>query len=209
MRKTYKYRIYLTKGQSRLLDQQLETCRWVYNETLAERKRAYAERGVRLRLYDTQAMLPVWKLTKPELRLVQSQVLQNVQVRVDLAFQAFFGRVREGAEQPGFPRFKGKGRYDSITYPQYGKDTGTYLKGDRLILSKVGTVHVILHRPVEGTPKTVTVSRSRTGKWFVCFSCEVEANELHPSSEDVGVDVGLAWFATFSNAEKLDNPRFY
>jgi putative transposase len=209
MRKTYKYRIYLTKGQRRLLEGQLETCRWVYNETLAERKRAYEERGVRLRLYDTQAMLPVWKLTKPELKGVQSQVLQNVQVRVDLAFQAFFRRVREGAEEPGFPRFKGKGRYDSITYPQYGKDTGTYLKGDRLILSKVGAVYVILHRPVEGTPKTVTVSRSRTGKWFVCFSCEVEANELHPSSEVVGVDVGLASFATFSDGEKIDNPRFY
>lgn len=103
MRKAYKYRIYLTKGQRRLLEQQLEQCRWVSNETLAERKRAYEERGVSLRLYDTQAMLPVWKLAKPELRLVQSQVLQNVQVRVDLAFQSFFRRVREGAEDPAFP----------------------------------------------------------------------------------------------------------
>ena len=209
MRKAFKYRIYVTKGQRRLLEQQLDVCRWVYNETLAERKRAYEERGESLRLYTTQAMLPVWKRAKPLLKQVQSQVLQNVQVRVDLAFQSFFRRVRAGAEEVGFPRFKGVGRYDSITYPQYGKDTGTYFKGERLILSKVGAVQVVLHRPVDGTIKTVTVSRSHTGKWFVSLSCEVAANELRPTSEVVGVDVGLASFATFSNGDTIDNPRFY
>src|SRR5215207_9466565 len=113
MRKSFKYRIYLNKGQRRILEQQLEQCRWVYNETLAERIRAYKERGESLRLYDTQMMLPVWKLTRPSLKLVYAQVLQNVNVRVDLAFQAFFRRVKEGAEEVGFPRFKQFGRYDS------------------------------------------------------------------------------------------------
>ena len=155
MRKSFKYRIYLTKGQHRILEQQLEECRWVYNETLVERKRAYEERGESLRLYDTQALLPVWKVTRPALKLVHSQVLQNISVRVDLAFQAFFRRVKGGANEVGFPRFKGFGRYDSITYPQYGN--GVRREGERLMLSKmVGAVHVVLHRPVEGTPKTVT-----------------------------------------------------
>jgi putative transposase len=163
MRKSFKYRIYLSNGQRRILEQQLEECRWAYNETLAERKRAYEERGESLHLYDTQAMLPVWKLTRPALKLVHSQVLQNISVRVDLAFHAFFRRVKAGAKEVGFPRFKGFGRYDSITYPQYGN--GVRLEGDRLILSKVGAVHVVLHRPVEGTPKTVTLTRARTGKW--------------------------------------------
>lgn len=155
-RKSFKYRIYLTNGQRRILEQQLEECRWVYNEVLAERKRAYEERGEMLRLYDTQAMLPVWKLARPALKLVHSQVLQNVCVRVDLAFQAFFRRVKAGAEKVGFPRFRGFGRYDSLTYPQYGN--GADLDGERLILSKVGAVHVVLHRPLEGTPKTVTLT---------------------------------------------------
>jgi putative transposase len=207
-RKSFKYRIYLTNGQRRLLEQQLEECRWAYNETLAERKRAYVERGETLRLYDTQAMLPVWKLTRPALKLVHSQVLQNISVRVDLAFQAFFRRLKEGAKEVGFPRFKGFGRYDSITYPQYGN--GVRLEGERLILSKmVGAVYVVLHRPVEGTPKTVTLTRSRTGKWFACFSCETEVEPLPPADAVVGVDVGLSSFATFSDGEKLANPRFY
>lgn len=207
MQKAYKYRIYLTKGQRRILEQQLEECRWVYNETLAYRKRAYEEEKRTANWYETKRLLPIWKVNRPSLTLVHSQVLQNVTERVDLAFKSFFRRVREAAEQVGFPRFKGKGRYDSITYPQYGN--GVRLDGNRLMLSKVGAVQVVLHRPVEGRPKTVTLSRSRTGKWFVSFSCEVEANELHPTNEVVGVDVGLDSFATFSTGDKIDNPRFY
>jgi putative transposase len=208
MRKSFKYRIYLTNGQRRILEQQLEECRWAYNELLAERKRAYEERGESLRMYDTQAMLPVWKLTRPALKLVHSLVLQNVNIRVDLAFQAFFRRVKEGADKAGFPRYKGFGRYDSLTYAQYGN--GVRLEGERLILSKVGAVQVVLHRPVEGTPKTVTLTRSRTGKWFACFSCETEAEPLPPTGAVVGVDVGLSSFATLSDEGKtIANPRFY
>lgn len=172
------------------------------------RKRAYAERGESLRLYDTINMLPVWKLTRPALKLVHSQVLQNISVRVNLAFQAFFRRVKAGAKEVGFPRFKGFGRYDSITYPQYGN--GVRLEGARLIRSKmVGAVHVVLHRPVAGTPKTVTLTRARTGKWFACFACETTAEPLPPTGDVVGVDVGLSAFATLSNGKKIDNPRFY
>jgi putative transposase len=208
MRKSFKYRIYLTNGQRRILAPQLEECLWTYNEVLAERKRAYEERGESLRLYDTQALLPVWKLVRPALKLVHSQVLQNICVRVDLAFQAFFRRVKASDSEPGFPRFKGFGRYDSITYPQYGN--GVRLEGERLILSKVGAVHVVLHRPVEGTPKTVTLTRSRTGKWYACFSCETDAEPLPPTGNLVGVDVGLSSFATLSDeGKKIDNPRFY
>jgi putative transposase len=206
MRKTYKYRIYLQNGQRRILNTMLEECRFVYNQTLEAREFAY-ENSIKCGLYDTQAMLPGWKETRPSLKLVHSQVLQNVQVRVDLAFQAFFRRVKEGAEEVGYPRFKGFGRYDSITYPQYGN--GVRLEGDRLILSKVGAVHVVLHRPIEGTPKTVTLRRARTGKWYVSFSCEVERERLPPSPHVVGVDMGLESFLTTSDGEKVENPRFY
>ena len=207
MRKAYKYRIYLTNGQRRILEQQLEECRWTYNEMLAARKLAYDERGETLRLYDIINLLPVWKLTRPSLKRVHSQVLQNVAVRIDLAFEAFFRRVKEGESEPGFPRFKGVGRYSSLTYPQYGN--GVRLEGERLILSKVGAAPVVVHRPLEGRPKTVTLTRSRTGKWFACFSCETETKPLPPTGTVVGVDVGLSSFATLSDGHKIDNPRFY
>jgi putative transposase len=207
MRKAFKYRIYLTNGQRRILEQQLEECRWVYNETLATRKNAWEQEQRSVDWYQTKRALPVLKDTRPSLKLVHSQVLQNVTERVELAFKAFFRRVKAGEPEVGYPRFKGKGRYDSITYPQYGN--GVRLDGDRLILSKVGAVQVVLHRPLEGTPKTVTLTRSRTGKWYACFSCEVEAQPLPPTDVVVGVDVGLASFATLSTGDEIANPRFY
>ena len=207
MRKAFKYRIYLTNGQRRILEQQLEECRFVYNATLAYRKHAYEQEQRTANWYETKRQLPIWKDARPALKRVHSQVLQNVTERVDFAFKAFFRRVREGAEDVGFPRFKGTGRYDSLTYPQYGN--GVRLDGDRLILSKVGAVHVVLHRPLEGTPKTVTLTRARTGKWYACCSCDVAPCERAPTAEIVGVDVGLALFATLSNGEEIENPRFY
>src|SRR6266508_13595 len=207
MRKAFKYRVYLTNGQRRILEQQLEECRWVYNETLAIRKRASEDERRTVNWYETKRLLPAWKDARPSLKLIHSQVLQNVTQRVDLAFAAYFRRVKAGEKAVGFPRFKSFGRYDSLTYPQYGN--GFRLDGKRLILSKVGAVQVVLHRPVEGTPKTVTLTRARTGKWFACFSCETEARVLPPTGEVVGIDVGLASFATFSDGEQIDNPRFY
>lgn len=207
MRKAFNYRIYLTKGQRRILDHQLEECRWVYNETLAYRKRVYDVEQRTADWYETKRMLPIWKQTRPALKLVHSQVLQNVTERVNRAFKGFFRRVQAGDTQAGYPRFKGVGRYHSITYPQYGN--GATLDGTRLILSKVGAVHVVLHRPLEGRPKTVTLTCSPTGKWYASFSCEVEPTPMPPTNKVVGVDVGLVSFATLSNGEEIENPRFY
>lgn len=116
MQKAFKCRVSLTKGQQRILVQQLEDCRWVYNRILATRNHAWEERQESLRLYDTIKMLPAWKAARPDLSRVHSQVLQNIHVRADLMVKAFFRRVKAG-EAPGYPRFKQFGRYDSITYP--------------------------------------------------------------------------------------------
>jgi putative transposase len=123
-------------------------------------------------------------------------------MRVDLAFKAFFRRVK-AEENPGYPGFKGRGRYDSFTYPQ----SGFKLEGDRLHLSKIGDVKILLHRPIEGTIKTLTIRRSTTGKWYACFSVEYDPSPLPQKETAVGIDVGLESFATLSNGEKIENPR--
>lgn len=219
MSKAYKYRIYPTNGQQRLLNQMLEECRWLYNRTLGDRKDAYEQEQRRADWYETKRLIPVYKKTvRPTLSKVYSQVLQNVTERVDLAFKAFFRRVKSG-ETPGFPRFKGYGRYDSMTYAQ----TGFKVDGEWLDLSKVGRIWMVLHRPTEmrvrrGNPssadtrgriKTLTIRRSSTNKWYVCFSCEVEPNILPPTDKVVRIDVGLSSFATLSTGEQIANPRFF
>ena len=204
MRKAFKYRIYPTKKQDRIMSQWLEECRWLFNHFLAERKNAWEQEQKSLSLYEQHASLPALKEQRPSLASVHSQVLQNVAVRIDLAFKAFFRRVKAG-EKPGYPRFRGKGRYDSFTFPQ----SGFSLDGNILRLSKIGNVKVVLHRPVEGNIKTCTIKRSSTGKWYVMFSCEWEPTPLPENNEAVGIDVGLHSFATLSTGEHIENPRFF
>ena len=206
MHKSFKYRIYPTKSQRSRMERTLDLCRWVYNQTLAYRKNAWEQDNKPVSKFETYNKLPGWKVEKPELIEVHSQVLQNVQERVDLAFKAFFRRVKSG-EKPGYPRFKGKGRYDSFTYPQ----SGFKLLSGKLRLSKIGDIKIKLHRPIEGKIKRLTVRRSSTGKWFACFSVEIDDPPKPPWKDGsmVGIDVGLESFATLSNGEKIDNPRFF
>jgi putative transposase len=142
----------------------------------------------------------------PEYGEVHSQVLQDVVQRVDRAFQAFFRRVKNG-ETPGYPRFHGRNRYNSLTYPQFGN--GATLDNGFLVLSKIGRIAVRWSRPTEGTPKTVTISREADG-WYVCFSCaDVPTQPLPPTGQETGIDLGLEAFATLSNGERIFHPGWY
>ena len=114
-KKTYKYRIYPTKKQIRLLSEGLALCCEVYNAALDERTSAYRVAGVSLGYAHQCAELPECKAVRPELERLNSQVVQDVVKRVDLAFHAFFRRVKAG-EQPGYPRFRSRRRYDSMTF---------------------------------------------------------------------------------------------
>ena len=186
------------------MNQWLEECRWLFNHFLAERKEAWEKEQRSINYHSQATSLPVLKEQRPSLANVHSQVLQNVAVRIDLAFKAFFRRVKAG-EKPGYPRFRGKGRYDSFTFPQ----SGFALDGNILRLSKIGNVKVVLHRPVERNIKTCTIKRSSTDKWYVMFSCEWEPTPLPENNEAVGIDVGLHSFATLSTGEHIENPRFF
>ena len=117
MRKTFQYRIYPTKKQETVLNHTLELCRELYNHLLEQRKLSWEREQKGLSLYDQINTFPLLKRNVPDLRSVHSQVFQDVARRIELAFQAFFRRVKRG-EKPGYPRFKGVGRYDSFTYPQ-------------------------------------------------------------------------------------------
>lgn len=206
MLKAFRYRLYPTKAQQTKINATLESLRWVYNETLAFRRNSWEKERKSVSLFKTNKLLTGWKKERLELNSVFSQVLQDAQVRVDLAFKAFFRRVRAGKKKVGYPRFKGHGRYDSLTYTQFGFK----LEKDMLALSKIGAVRVNMHRPVQGKIRRITVRRTSTGKMFVSIIAEVQSNPLpFKDGSVVGVDVGLESFATLSNGEKIANPRFF
>lgn len=170
------------------------------------RKTAWEQEKRNVSYYETKRMIPIWKAENLEIRSAHSQVLQNVTERVDLAFKAFFRRVNAG-EEPGYPRFKGYGRYDSFTYPQE-KSNWRFLDDGRIRLSKIGNVKIKLHRPLTGKCKTLTIRRDAVGNWYACFSCEVDTMPLPPTDKVVGVDLGLTTFAVLSNGEKIARQRW-
>jgi putative transposase len=133
-------------------------------------------------------------------------VLQDVLARLDRAFQAFFRRVKAG-EKAGYPRFQGATRYGSFTYKQFGN--GATLDNGGLVLSKIGRLAVRWSRPLEGTPKTVTISQEADG-WYVCFSCaEVPCQPLPATGQETGIDLGLESFATLADGRQIANPRIF
>ena len=204
MRKAFQFRLRPTEHQRTLLGKTLDACRWVYNETLARRKNAWEQEQKTFSLYDTNKLLPGWKADKPELAQAHSQVLQNAQERVDLAFKAFFRRVKAGEKEPGFPRFKSFRRYDSFTF----KQSGFNLLDHGLLLSKIGVVKIVQHRPIEGEIKTLTIRRDSVGNWFAAFSCEVVERSLPPIDQVVGIDLGLTTFAVFSDGNEIQRQRW-
>ncbi len=112
-------------------------------------------------------------------------------------------------ETPGSPRFQGRARYGSFTYPQYGAHGGVVLDGGVLSLSKIGRSPLRLHRPLEGTPKTVTLSRAADG-WYASSSCaEVPTQPVPLTGRETGIDVGLKVFLITADGEAAENPRHY
>lgn len=204
MLRAYKYRIYPSHAQETRLEVWLALCCELYNAGLQERRDAYRIAYKFIAYKDQQNQLPEIKAVRPELKSIHSQVLQDVLRRLDKAFDAFFRRVKRGVKA-GFPRFRSRSRYDSFTFSQ----SGFAIETGKLRLSKIGRVKIKLHRPLEGKIKTLTVTRSSTGKWFACFAVECEPEPLPPAMDAVGIDCGLERFATLSTGEHIVNPRFF
>lgn len=145
------------------------------------------------------------KETSPYAANIHSHVLQVVVADLDKAFQAFFRRIKSG-ETPGYPRFKGKNRFDSFGFKELGN--GFTMDGRRLKLSGIGRVRVRWHRPIEGRIKTLRIRRTADG-WYTTFSCEVETRPLPDTGQAVGIDVGISSLIATSDGQTVENPKWY
>lgn len=207
VKRNYKFRIYPNKKQEARLLSWLGTCRWIYNTALVQRKEAWEREKRSVTRVEQQVWLKEAKKTDERLREIHSQVAQEVLFRVERAFVAFFRRVKNG-ETPGYPRFKGKGRYKSITFTQFGEGKGASFQDGKLRLSKIGLVEIRLHREIPGTIKTVIVKRDATGKWWAIFTAEIELAQPQAHTGSIaGLDAGLEKFAALSDGSIIENPK--
>ena len=209
MRRTFQYKAKLDSQTSSVANRQLALCCELYNAALEERIKAYRMTGVSLNAYTQSAQLPEIKQCRPEYAEIGSQVLQNVLERLNLAFQAFFRRIKLGGGKAGFPRFRSKYRYDSLTFKQAGWKLGP-ISGNRrtLTLHGIGVIPLVWSRDLDGRVKTVTLKRDRCGDWFVMFSCDNVSERLLPDTgKQIGIDLGLEAFLTTSDGVRVENSR--
>lgn len=196
----FKYRIYPNQIQQEQLAIQFGHTRYVYNLYLQTRTEYYRLTGRSSNYYTCANDLKLLKSETDHLWLKEadSQVLQQSLKDLNTAFKNFFaGRAK-------YPNFKRKFGKQSIRYPQRFK-----IEGNRLYLPKVGWVKITLHRPIIGKMCNVTVSKTKTGKYFASIICEFEKEDaVHPSEKVVGIDLGLTHFAILSNGEKIDSPHY-
>lgn len=170
MRRSFKFRLYPTRAQEARILLHFAHCRRLYNAMLEQRRLAWRSHRVNIGFFEQSRQLVDVVRELPEYQEIYFQVLRGVAKRLDGAFQGFFRRVRTG-QTPGFPRFRGRHRWDSLTYPQ-AQNGSVRIQGNRVSLSKlVDGVRFVQHRELEGTVKTVTI-RKEADRWFVVFTCD-------------------------------------
>lgn len=224
MRRTYKHKLIPTKGQIKVLEETLETHRRLYNMALGMRIKAYKEDGESLSWYDQKKWLTSVRPDNEWFLKCNRNSLDATLKRLELAYQAFFRRVKENKEKVargqksqkvGFPRFKGKVFFNSFEFVRNGNgykapEWEPGQKRTRVYIQNVGKVKMWMDRPMEGVVKTLEVIREED-KWYACFSCDVQKTDecIHESTKVVGIDLGLESFLSTSDGEHVDNPRFY
>jgi putative transposase len=200
--KSFKYRLIPNKSQEKAMNATLTTCRFLYNDALAQRIEKYKTEKKFLSYVDQANWLAEHK--NDYQKAVHSQVLQSTLKRLDTSFKRFFEGLKK-KQRVGFPRFKNEQRFKSFCYPQ----SGFHLTKDnrRISLSKIGDIRIKYSRPIEGEIKTCQVVKD-IDQWFVILTCETEVVKMPESTKpDVGVDVGIKTFAYLSDGNKIENPR--
>jgi len=199
IKKAFRFRIYPTNDQKAKLNKQFGHARFVYNYYRAKREQVYKDNGKGMTYCQTTNDLANLKRTPDLLWLKEadSQVLQQSLKDLDNAYKNFF------AGNAQYPKFKSKRHKQSIRYPQRFKTNGagTYLP-------KVGWVRTIFHRPIEGKMKNCTVTKTKSGKYYVSIQCELEIEAPTYHGQIMGIDLGLKNFAIVSDGEEIENPHY-
>jgi putative transposase len=204
------FRLRPTARQHIALAACVESHRELYNSALQERRDAWAHSRTRIYYGDQSAQLTGIRSVRPDVAVWSFSSQQATLRRLSKAFGGFFRRVKTAKPgvKPGYPRFKGKARFDSVEWPKDGDGARWLPEARRVYLQGVGQVKVELHRQAAGRVKTIQVKRQGR-RWMLVLSCDdVPTNPLPATGRQAGIDVGIVSFATTSDSVHVDNPRW-
>ena len=207
MRRAYVFRLRPTARQHVALAACVDAHRELYNAALQERRDAWTHSKTRINYGDQSAQLTQIRGLRPDQALWSFSSQQATLRRLNKAFAGFFGRVKAG-QRPGYPRFKGKARFDSVAWPKDGDGARWLPDHRRVYLQGIGVVKVHLHRQVRGRVKTIQVKRHGR-RWMLVLSCDdVPPNPLPATGAQASIDVGVLTYATLSDGSAVANPRW-
>jgi putative transposase len=211
VRRTFVFKLEPTAAQAAGLERYLEVTRRLYNAALEQRIAVYRGCG------ESRG----WRAQSREIRDVREagmlegchvHAAQTALKRLDLAYNAFFRRLRAGVRRNGFPRFKAARHWRSVQFKEWGNGVSLDADARRLKISGVGSVRVRLHRPLQGVPKTCALVKKADG-WYAHIVCDLGAApvvvdpELVPESGRVAFDLGVESLATLDDGSAIENPR--
>jgi putative transposase len=208
VRRAYVFRLRPTARQHVALAACVDAHRELYNAALQERRDGWSHASkTRISYGHQSAQLTAMRAVRPDQAVWSFSSQQATLRRLNKAFAGFFRRVKAG-QTAGHPRFKGKARFDSVEWPKGGDGARWLPEQRRVYLQGIGQVKVDLHREVAGRVKTIQIKRQGR-RWMLVLSCnDVPTNPLPVTGRQAGIDVGIVSFATTSDGEHHDNPRW-
>ncbi|MCH9701885.1 MAG: transposase, partial [Actinomycetia bacterium] len=201
------FRLRPTSRQHVALAACVDAHRELYNAALQERRDAWSHSKTRIYYGGQSGQLTEIRAARSDQAVWSFSSQQATLRRLNKAFDGFFRRVKRG-EKPGYPRFKGKARFDSVEWPKDGDGACWLPETKRVYLQGVGQVKVHLHRQVQGRVKTIQIKRQGR-RWVLVLSCDdVPASPLPAAGAQAGIDVGVVTYATLSDGTEVANPRW-
>jgi len=204
--RAYKYRLYPNKKQQELINKTIGCCRFVYNYYLNKKIELYKVEQKSISYNACANDLKYLKKEKEWLKEVDSISLQQSLKDLDVAYQNFFRRIKNGDKQVGFPKFKSK-KNPKQSYRTQNVNNNISIDGNKIKLPKLGLVRFVNSRNLNGKIKNCTISKTKTNKYFLSVLVEEEIEELPRNNNAIGIDLGLKDFLVTSDGEIVENPR--
>lgn len=221
--KGYKYRIYPTKEQQEIIDKTFNCCRYVWNGFLALKEFRFKEFGEKLNYNKMSALLTQIKKSDTFLNEVDSTALQQTLKQLESTYKNWFEFVKKNGVRYSpkvVERLKRKNKkptiIDSEAHPKFKsknnpktsyKTTTCKIKGNQVLIPKVGLVDIIWSRKFNGKILSATISKTATEKYFISFCIDETTSKLQPVTKEIGIDLGLKTFAVCSDGQEFKAPK--
>ncbi len=204
--RAYKFRIYPDATRQEEIDEKLILAQQFYNKILEKSIASYQNGKTKVSMAQFNGFVKEIIQEDKKFLKLYSQTRCEIEYRLLKAYQNFFRRTKEGNRKAGFPRFRSRDRYKSITYPQ---DNGSFsIRKGRLRVSRIGTMPIDLHRKIEGTIKTLAIKREGRNYYAVFTTInEIKIPEVK-NTNPVGIDLGLDSFVAMSDGTRIGKPKF-